>query len=334
VFVRQTIDLGGARVDKTSAPMQLGGHTSSRRIVLTVGKFSALDVLDKNAFAGDIRRQFLNMAFMTHAAWDFAADARGYTWGGIAELYFDGWALRVGRLAVPLHPNQLALDYKVWDYYGDQAELEHDHTLFGQAGAVRVVGYHNHLNMARFDEASAAHRADPSKNAAACGALFNYGSTNASAPDLCWARRPNDKLGIGINVEQHLRDDLGVFFRGMYSDGQTEVYAFTSTDASLSFGVLSGGSFWHRPDDSAGAAFGVGWISKEHATYLGEGGVDGFIGDGNIKAAAESVIEVFYSLNLTKPLWLTADYQHITNPAYNSDRGPVDIFSGRLHAEF
>ena len=29
-----------------------------------------------------------------------------------------------------------------------------------------------------------------------------------------------------------------------------------------------------------------------------------------------------------------ADYQHITNPAYNADRGPVDIFGGRLHAEF
>jgi high affinity Mn2+ porin len=28
------------------------------------------------------------------------------------------------------------------------------------------------------------------------------------------------------------------------------------------------------------------------------------------------------------------DYQFITNPAYNADRGPVSIFAGRLHAEF
>jgi hypothetical protein len=83
-----------------------------------------------------------------------------------------------------------------------------------------------------------------------------------------------------------------------------------------------------------GAAFGVSWISKEHAAYLAQGGVDGFIGDGKIYQAAESVLEVFYSFNVMKSLWLSADYQHISNPAYNADRGPVDIFGGRLHAEF
>ena len=29
-----------------------------------------------------------------------------------------------------------------------------------------------------------------------------------------------------------------------------------------------------------------------------------------------------------------ADYQLITNPAYNADRGPVSVFSARLHGEF
>jgi high affinity Mn2+ porin len=28
------------------------------------------------------------------------------------------------------------------------------------------------------------------------------------------------------------------------------------------------------------------------------------------------------------------DYQLITNPTYNAGRGPVSIFSGRLHGEF
>ena len=37
---------------------------------------------------------------------------------------------------------------------------------------------------------------------------------------------------------------------------------------------------------------------------------------------------------LTKQLTLTADYQLITNPAYNADRGPVHVFSGRFHGEF
>ena len=42
----------------------------------------------------------------------------------------------------------------------------------------------------------------------------------------------------------------------------------------------------------------------------------------------------FYSVNLVRPLWFTLDYQHIWNPGYNADRGPVDIFGWRMHAEF
>ena len=337
VYLRQTFGFGGAPVQKRSDAMQLGGVVDSRRLSLTVGKLSVLDLLDKNAFAGDLRRQFMNMAFLTHASYDFAADARGYTWGGVAELYLDDWALRVSRLAVPRDPNQLPIDFRIWEVYGDQLELEHDHRILGQAGVVRLLGYRNRENMGRFADAVAIHQANPAKNAAsvktACPG-FDYGSTNPTAPDLCWVRRPNVKVGVGLNLEQHLGDDVGVFFRGMYSDGRTEVYSFTSSDRSLSFGVLSRGTVWHRPTDSAGAAFGVSWISREHAAYLGQGGIDGFIGDGKINQAAESVLEIFYSLNVMRSLWLSADYQHVTHPAYNADRGPVDVIGGRLHAEF
>jgi carbohydrate-selective porin OprB len=187
--------------------------------------------------------------------------------------------------------------------------------------------------MGRFDEAIAAYRSDPRKNATTCPG-FNYGSANATAPDLCWARRPNVKVGIGINLEQHVTDDIGLFFRGMYSDGKTEVYSYTSTDRSLSFGTLVSGSAWRRPLDLAGVGFGMGWISQAHADYLRMGGIDGFIGDGNIDPAPESVFDVFYSVSVLSSLWLSADYQRITNPAFNADRGPVNVFGARVHAEF
>jgi hypothetical protein len=41
-----------------------------------------------------------------------------------------------------------------------------------------------------------------------------------------------------------------------------------------------------------------------------------------------------YAYSLNKWVTLTFDYQFIVNPGYNSDRGPVSIFSGRLHTEF
>ncbi len=333
VFLRQTIGLGGERLQQDSNPMQLGRVVAARRIVLTVGNFSVLDVIDKNSFAGDLRQQFFNMAFLTHAAYDFAADARGYAWGAVAELYLQDWALRVGRMTPPENPNQLPIDFRIGKYYGDQIELEHSYRLFGQAGAVRLLGFRNRERMGRFDDAVAAYEADPSKNATTC-ATFSYDSTNRNAPDLCWARRANIKLGIGVNLEQHVTDDIGVFFRGMFSDGQTEVYSYTSTDRSLSLGTLASGRAWQRPRDLAGLGVGVSWISAAHARYLNAGGVDGFVGDGRISAAAESVIELFYSFSLVNALWLSADYQHIQNPGFNADRGPVDIFGARLHAEF
>ena len=100
-----------------------------------------LDVFDRNSVTGDPRQTFFNMAFMTHASWDFTSNARGYSWGGIAELYWEQWALRYGRITPPKNPNQLPVDFRIWEHYGDQIELERRHSLFGRPGAVRLLGY-------------------------------------------------------------------------------------------------------------------------------------------------------------------------------------------------
>lgn len=332
-FLRQTINLGGGAVEKTSDPMQLAATVDSRRLVLTAGSFTILDVFDRNNVTWDPRQTFVNMAFMTHASWDFPSDARGYSWGGTAELYLDDWAMRAGLITPPLHPNQLATDYRLWKYQGTALEVEHDHHLLGRAGAVRFLAYRNRVGTGRFDEAVAAFEADPSKNAAACTA-FNYGSQNASAPDLCWVRRPNVKVGVGINVEQYVAEDVGLFLRAMYSDGRSEVVAFNSPDRSLSFGGVAKGTLWKRPFDVTGVGFAASWISASHARYFAMGGIDGFVGDGAIRQAPEMVFDAFYSVNLLRAVWLSPDYQLIANPAFNADRGPVHVVSGRLHAEF
>jgi hypothetical protein len=333
LFLRQTFGLGGSPVVKTSNPMQLGTVVDSRRLVLTAGNYTVLDVFDRNNVTWDPRQTFFNMAFMTHSSWDFAADARGYSWGGAVELYWDDWALRFGRMAPPQHPNVLPVDLRLWKYYADVLELEHDHVLFGQPGAVRILGYRNYEVTGRFEDAIAAYQADPLKNAAACTG-FNYGSGNFTAPDLCWVRRPNQKLGIGINLEQFVAKNVGVFFRAMYSDGNTEVDAYDPADRSLTIGAVAKGSLWQRPFDVAGVGFGRSWISKIHADYLAMGGIDGFVGDGHLRQGAESVLEVFYSVNLFKAIWLAADYQFLWNPGFNVDRGPVNIIGAKVHAEF
>jgi hypothetical protein len=334
-FLRQTFDLGGAAVTKTSDPMQLATIARSRRITLTAGNFTILDVFDHNGVSGDPRQTFLNMAFMTYASWDFSADARGYSYGLTAELYWDDWAARIGRMMPPKDPNAATIDFQFWKHYGDAIEIEHGHKILGQAGAVRLLGYRNQVVSGSFDDAIAALQANPAENAANCGPTrYNYGSTNARAPDLCWVRKLDTKLGIGIDLEQYVAEDVGFFARGMFSDGRTEVDAFNSADRSLSVGALAKGTLWHRPFDVAGAGFGMSWISSPHARYLMMGGVDGFVGDGQLHQAGEGIVEGFYSVNLLKAIWLTGDYQFLWNPGFNADRGPVHILGGRIHAEF
>jgi high affinity Mn2+ porin len=333
LFLKQTIGLGGKSVAEESGPLQLGTHYDSRRLVFVAGNFSVLDFFDTNAFDVDPRQGFLSLGFLTYAAYDFASDARGYSYGGVGEFHWDDWAVRYGRITPPKDPNQLPVDFRLLKYYGDQTEIEHKHSIRGQEGMVRVLAYRNRENMGRFSDAIAAFEADPSKNATTC-TTFNYGSNNSTAPDLCWARKPNVKEGIGGFVEQYVGHDIGVFARGMYSDGKTEVYAYTSTDRSATLGVLAKGTSWSRPKDMAGIGGNLGWISDIHAKYLGMGGIDGFVGDGAITAAAERSVDLFYSANFRKIYWLSGDYQHIANPGFNAARGPVNVFTVRIHGEF
>ncbi len=335
-FLRQNINLGGKREEKESDPMQLDTTVSRRRIVLTLGNFTILDVFDRNSIAWDPRQTFLNMAFMTYSSWDFPSDARGYSWGCTAELYLDDWAMRVGRITPPQNPNQLPIDFRLDKFYGDQLEIEHDHKLLGQPGAVRFLVFRNQVNTGRFDEAIAAFQSDPNKNAANCPiSVFSYQSGNATAPDMCWVRRPNVKVGLGLDVEQHITTDIGVFARAMYADGRTEVDAYNPADRSRSFAAVAKGGLWHRPLDVTGTGVGLSWISDDHAKYLAMGGVDGFVGDGKLPhPAPETVWEIFYSFNFVRAFWLTADYQLIANPGFNADRGPVHVLGGRVHAEF
>ena len=333
LFLKQTFGFGGDQVKKGSSPMQLGTTEDSRRLVLVAGNFSILDFFDKNAFDIDPRQGFLGLGFLTYAAYDFASDARGYSYGVVSELYWDHWAVRFGRITPPKDPNQLPVDFRLFKYYGDQIELEHKHKAFGQEGSVRALAYRNHEDMGRYADAIAAFEAHPQENATTCPG-FNYGSDNANAPDLCQVRKPNVKVGIGGFFQQYVAKDIGVFGRAMYSDGKTEVDAYTSADRSVAVGILAKGSLWRRARDVAGAGVNSGWISKIHAEYLGMGGVDGFVGDGAIRPGAETSFDAFYSVGVRRWLWLTGDYQHVVNPGFNRDRGPVDIFGVRIHGEF
>ena len=334
LYLRHTWNLGGESTAVPSGPLQLAQTLDSRRVVITAGNLAVVDVFDRNRYVGDGRRQLMNMAFLTYAAYDYAADARGFSWGLAAEYYRDDWAFRIGRFIGPALPNGLALDRRFFTRYADQIEVERSHLWAGQPGKLRMLVYRNHQLMGDFSDAIRTYQSDPTLNNAATCTAYNYGSTNAGAPDLCHVRRVQSKMGIGLSLEQALDDQTGVFVRAMVSDGRREVVSFNSADRSLSFGLNMGGARWGRTDDSVGVGYAINGLSGAHARYLAMGGVDNFIGDGALRYRPEQVFETLYSAALTSWFWLSLDLQYIRNPGYNSDRGPVRIAGVRVHAEF
>jgi high affinity Mn2+ porin len=316
LFLRQTFDLGGGRKAVESAPDQMAGTVDTHRLVITVGQMSILDVFDNNAYAHDPRTQFPNWVFLTYGAFDYAADARGYSEGLAAEYFHDDWAARIGRFMGPLESNGLPLDRDIARHHGDQAELEHAHVIGDQPGKLRVLAFRNAEVMGSFADAIA------------------FGAEHGGVPDVANVRRLNQKIGLGMSAEQQLRPDIGTFARASWADGKTETYSFTEVENSLSAGVVARGDRWDRTEDHAGLAFAQDGLSGIHQEYLSLGGLGAFIGDGHLTYGPERVVEAYYELSLVRKTAFMVGYQHIVNPAYNVVRGPVNVGTVRLHTEF
>jgi len=111
LFLRQVLDLGESAGNPVPAgPNQLAGVQASDNVTLTAGKFSAVDLFDTNQYAHDPRADFLNWSIIESGAYDYAADAWGYSYGAAWEWTQSWWTLRGGAFALSRVPNQRELD--------------------------------------------------------------------------------------------------------------------------------------------------------------------------------------------------------------------------------
>ena len=310
LFLRQTFNFGDKNQWVESEANQLAGKRAPSRLTFTVGKLSALDIFDDNAYSHDPRTQFLNWALMTNGAWDYPADAKGYTNGLAAEYYWNRSAVRLGSFMVPRAANGVHLDPHIGNASGNVLELENGYTVLNRDGKLRFLGYMNHAHMGKYKDAM-----------------------DSPDIDVTESRKYRFKFGLGINAEQKITEDLGVFTRLGWNDGQTETWAFTEIDRTFSMGLSLKGGRWHRSKDTFGLAWVLNGLSKDHENYLKAGGTGFIIGDGALSYSLEKIIETYYDIHLVKQIFLAFNYQLINNPGYNSDRGPVSIFSSRLHLE-
>ena len=319
LFLRQNIGLGGERENVESDLNLLSGELDVSRVTIQAGRYAVQDIFDNNSYANDPRVDFLNWSIWAAGAFDYAADSVGYTWGVALELNQPNWALRLGYFLEPAFSDTNVFDLNLFTRGGYVGELELRYAPFGRPGAVRLGAWLNSAFAGSYNQAVALAAVSPGLTANDTIALTHQGRT---------------KYGFYLNLDQALSDNVGAFARFSWNDGRSEIMSFTDITSSVSGGLSIKGGSWGRPNDTIGIAGAVNWISADFATYLAGGGLGIMIGDGALTYGSEVVAETYYSLQVAKGLYATADYQFIANPAYNAVRGPVHVFSGRLMAKF
>jgi high affinity Mn2+ porin len=325
LFVRETIGLGGDQEDVADDQLTLAGKQDVSRLTLTLGRFSPTDVFDNNSYAGDARTQFLGWGLVADGAWDYPADAIGYTTGFSAELNQPNWTLRYGFFQMPSVSNSWTAEDRYftyptpspvgggdfWKSWGMVTELERRYSLMTHPGTVRLMAWVNQADMGSYGEALLV----PGVNIALTRA-YRY------------------KYGFGLNWEQEVGSDVGVFSRLGWNDGHEEAWTFTDVNYAASAGISVKGDSWRRPDDTWGLAFVLSGISKDNQRFLEAGGTGILDGDGALNYGWEKVVETYYDFKVIDDLHCALDYQFVDNPAFNADRGPVSVFAFRVHWQY
>ncbi len=313
----QTIQLG-AKGDTfiAEAANETGGMKPRNYLKFYLGKMSLGDLFDVNSYSNNPRSQFMNWCLMYNGAWDYAANLRGYTYAFATVLQEGNMGYKLALATLPVVANGADLNTNLNQEYSLNGQVERAYKLVNKPGMWRLLGYYNYGDMGNYAQA-----------------IKNI--LPGDVPDLVSTREQGrTKIGFGLNAEQQINDYIGLFARLGWNDGKNETWCFTEADQSISAGISINGNKWQRKDDVIGFAVDVNGLSASHRQYLADGGLGFQLGDGRLSYANESAAELYYNYKLTtKNLWLSGDYQLVVNPGYNSDRGPVNVFSFRLHVE-
>ncbi len=318
LMLHWTIPLTKEEVEATRNPLALATLVPARRVEVRFGKLSTVDFFDNNSIGSDSHLQFMNWAMVNNGAYDYAADTRGYTYGLLIELYEKFGVFRFGEMLMPTVANGITLDWDIARARADNFELElHPNLLPKRGTVIRTLAYVNHANMGSYRQA-----------------IDGYLSGANATPDITLYREQGRvKYGFGLNAEQELTGNLRAFGRLGWNDGRNESFAYTEIDRTAEVGLDLAGKPWHRPSDKLGAAFVVNGLSGDHRRYLELGGLGFILGDGALNYATEQIFETYYNVHLWRGIYTAVDLQHIQNPGYNQDRGPVWVTSIRMHFE-
>ena len=323
--LHQVIGLSDTLVDASRGPFSLATKLPGRRIELYAGRFGLPDFIDINSVGSDSHLQFMNWTVDNNGAWDYAANTRGYTDGVVAEYIDPAFTVRYGIAAMPIVANGEVLQYELRRANGQNVELELPHgpgffvpSLAKRKGVVRLLGFVNKANMGDYRQQNI---------------KFLEGLT--PTPDItAHPLQSTVKYGVALNTEQEVTDNLRLYGRFGWNEGQHESFAYTEVDQTFNLGGDYAGKQWGRPNDKIGLTFVSNAIKRDHQAYLKMGGLGFLLGDGNLNYAREDILEGYYNLHSWRGLYWALDGQYIEHPGYNQDRGPVLVESVRMHVDF
>jgi len=327
--IHQTIGLTSKLIDAERTQFSLATKVPERRIDIRVGKMSLPDIYDANGPGSDSHLQFLNWTVDNNGAWDYAADTRGYTYAFITEYDDIHWSARYAIALMPTVANGIDLQWNLRQASGQNIELEYRKTPLAlflnseRKGTVRLLGFVNHADMGDY-------------RAAINAALYERTHGNPTAVPVITAHAPviTVKYGVGLNFEQELTQDVRVFGRFGWNEGQHESFAYTEVDQTFEVGGDITGNRWSRPNDKVGLVGVSNAIKRDHQQYLALGGLGFLLGDGALSYAREDILETYYTAHNWRGLFTAFDVQLIAHPGYNQARGPVAVFSVRTHVDF
>lgn len=319
LMLRQIIPLSNDRVDADRDELHLATSLPARRIEIRVGKFSLADFFDVNSWGSDSHLQFLNGTVDNDGAYDYAANTRGYTDGVLLEYDDHWWTARFTEALMPKMANGTFLDADLARARSENLEFEaRGNWIANRAGVVRLLGYLNQADMGNYEQA-----------------IHDYLDHETPTPDIISTRRQGrHKYGFGLNFEQEITAEVGVFGRLGWSDGHNESFAYTEDDRTIELGGFMKGDKWRRRNDRAGAAFVANGITAAHQEYLALGGLGFVLGDGGLNYGPEKIFEGFYTAHLWRGFFASFDLQHFNNPGYNMARGAVIVPALRFHTDF
>jgi len=318
-MIRQIIPLSEEKVEAERTAWYLATEVPVRRIELRFGKMGVNDFFDINDVGTDSHMQFLNWTVDNNGAFDYAADTRGYTIGLLAEYHDRNWAFRFEEALMPKVANGIDLEWNLRKARAENYEFElHPKLSEKHATTLRLLSFVNHANMGVYRDA-----------------LNNYLSGKTPSPEITnHPFRTTVKYGFAANVQQELTPSLRAFARFGWNEGQHESYAYTEVDQTIQVGADHSGERWQRKFDRVGAVFVSNAISADHQHYLERGGKGFLLGDGALNYARENIFETYYNLHVWRGLFTAFDLQHMNNPGYNHDRGPILVPGWRVHLDF